>query len=165
MAAGCSPDDTGRERKPNTSLICDREGIPACDRSSACADGALACSDGCCLPRCGKDADCGAGSCGAVACACDDSICQPVVCSADVDCGGGEVCWGGECAPMPSAASVATCRLEPMRGVIREGVAAPPLFVKAFDSTGVPLPGFGAGSVDVILESSDPTRGFFDQSG
>lgn len=165
VAAGCASEETGRERRPNTSLICDREGIPACVRGGACADAALACSDGCCLPRCSRDADCGAGACGAPSCACDDSICQPVVCSADVDCEIGEVCWGGTCAAMPITASAATCRIEPMRGVIREGVPAPPITVKVFDRDGEPLPGLGVGSPDLTLVSSDPSRGAFDLAG
>lgn len=163
MVAGCLTDETGKERQPNTRQICDREGIPACQRGGTCSNASLACSDGCCLPRCASNGDCAAGSCGGASCFCDDSICQQVVCSADADCDGGQACSGGECVAMPGAEQVASCRVEPSRWVTREGVAAASLTLQAYDRAGVPLPGIGRAAAK--WESSDPSRGSFDAAG
>jgi len=163
LAAGCLSDETGKRRDPNTRQICDREGIVSCERGGACADAALACSDGCCLPRCSSDTDCGAGSCGAQKCFCDDAICQPVVCSAHADCAQGEACEGGACVAMPSAEQVASCRIEPARWVVHEDVDAPPLSLQTYDRDGRPLPGIGPDAAR--WESADPARGSFDVAG
>src|SRR5690606_26183963 len=87
----------------------------------------------------------------------------PVVCSADVDCEDGQACAGGACVAMPRKEQVASCRVEPSRWVTREGVAAVPLTLQAYDAVGAPLPGIGPEAAR--WESSDPARGGFDAGG
>jgi len=142
VGLACMGDDgEGTSTKKTTNLQCDREGIASCSRGGGCADPALACSGGCCLPRCTDSSECVAlTDCGEMGCECDAGVCQVRVCSADADCGGGQLCGAGVCVQPPAIAEVARCELSPSYGVSRRGVATGPLALQLYDADGAPMP-------------------------
>ncbi len=158
--AGCDDGATGQERA-KSKLVCDRAGVSSCSRDGACADAALACSDGCCLLRCVASADCAhASDCGPLGCGCDEGVCQPVVCSARVDCPSGQLCQAGTCVLAPPITAAARCELAPLRGVVRQGAEPMPLWVNLYDTLDQPLPmADGATSGGIAFATSAPSRG------
>lgn len=159
IAAGCSDEGGLKRRDRTTAAFCAIDGVQACHNADECGGGS-ACSEGCCLPACSVDGDCGAGACGPLGCVCDAGACRARVCSASGECASGQVCEAGACVAAPDSGAAASCVIAPRWAVLREG-ASLPLRVKAYDAAGEPLP-LTAG---FAFTSDEPARVGVDEAG
>jgi hypothetical protein len=71
-------------------------------------------------------------------CVCDNGVCVPTQCSVDGDCGSGNACRDGNCVPLPTATTIASCQITPDVVVTSRGATAT-FFASFADSSGKPV--------------------------
>ncbi len=120
----------------------------------------------CCVFFCNTAADCGGqwdpgDSCkaSALGCVCDQGVCKSKQCSADSDCGSGQVCKGGNCqAPDPASAAAAVV-VQPNPAVAHVGAAV------QFTATVLKSDGTAVILAPGSITWSDSGNGTIDQTG
>lgn len=167
LASGCGDSETGCTTNDDcpSGQTCDTA-TGMCKAGDECGGDCLGCrADGQC---CDFSINCAAGSicnvpaealydatkdaniCIKVVCATNNDceapktcslqkICETPICQRDADCGGGNVCLGGECASAPNQADAASCQILTAGASIQQG-ASIELVAVAKNQNGVVLP-------------------------
>lgn len=89
-----------------------------------------------CVKICITNSDCASGE------SCEDSQCRPPACGADSECGANEQCISGKCEGKLAATAVASCVIQPSKGITHAG-ATKNFSVVAKDASGKVIPYHG----------------------
>ncbi len=137
--------DSGPPPAPDGGGICATDPSMSCASVADCPNSTNFKCDpgsGCCVFFCTRTSDCGGpydpnDPCtgGNGGCACRGGVCESATCSANADCGGGEVCAAGSCVTPPPPALAASVLVKPNPAVLHVGVPQP-FTAAVFDQDG-----------------------------